>query len=168
MSRILAASTVIACSLLSATAAKADPIGSYAGGSVGFNRPDSDVPIAAEGVYAFTDNFQIRATVGENLAVVAPTASISTGQWRFAAGAGLKYSERLVEEERIVPNVFDIDGNPAEEEGARRETAIVSDNRTELVGLAAAERAIGDYGVIFANVTFSNEVTGSIGVGLRF
>ncbi len=170
MSRILTASTVIACSLLSATAAKADPIGSYAGGSIGFDRSDSDVPIAADGVYSFSDNFQLRATVGEGLAVVAPTASISRGKWRFAAGAGFEYSEEKFREKQFVPVDVDDNGDPAEGTEFREEEVGEEKTRndTRLIGLAVAERAIGEYGVVFANVTFSNEVQGSIGVGLRF
>ena len=159
---------------------KADPIGSYAGGSIGFNRSESDIPIAADGVYSFSDNFQLRATAGEGIAVVAPTASISRGEWRFAAGAGLEYLRRDVE----VGTGFDVDGNPIQEQSSiptnedgtpgeapqqkREETVTETRNETRLVGIAVAERAIGDYGVVFANVTFSNQVRGSIGVGLRF
>jgi len=162
MSRILTASTVIACSLLSATAAKADQIGSYAGGSIGFDRSDSDSSqIAADGVFSISENFQARATVGDGFISVAPTYSRSVGQWRFAAGPALQVVRTEIETETV--NFINDDG---EEDSFDRTTG--GDNETRLAGIALAERAIGEYGDVFAGVSFSNELSGSIGVGLRF
>ena len=151
---------------LSAPALAQDPIGSYAGASVQFDDLATDVPVAVEGSYSISDNFQLRGTLGDGLAAAALTASVSTGQWRFAAGPGIRYSERT---DTIEFQTFTLDpATGGSVPSGDPEFVDVEDNSTDLVGVAVVERALGEYGVVFGSVSFSDNVSGAIGAGLRF
>ena len=158
----------LSCFCFNAQSANAeDPVGSYGGASYGINRSD-DLEIGAEGVYSFTDNFQLRATLGDGLFVIAPTFSTSTGEWRFAAGPGLKYSEQL--ETVTIPTLdrFDDEGNLRAEPIEGERDIEVEDNGVDLIGVLTAERAFGDYFVVFGTLNVGEEFSGAIGGGVRF
>ena len=160
---ILSALTLLA---FPASAIAQDPIGSYAGASIQFDDLATDVPVAVEGSYSFADNFQLRATLGDGLAAAAVTASMTTGQWRFAAGPGLRYTERENTTEFVTPIALDPTTN--ENTGGERVSVTTEDNSTDFVGVAVVERALGEYGVVFGSVSFSDNVSGAIGAGVRF
>ena len=164
--RLAIAFPLITVLFTSTSAIAQDPIGSYAGASVQFEDIDSDVPVAVEGSYSITDNVQIRASLGDGLAAAAVTASVSTGQWRFAAGPGLRYTEKIdtIEFQEFSVNPLTGDSTPIGEP----KPIEIEDNGTDVVGLLVAERALGEYGVIFGSVSFSESTSGSIGAGLRF
>lgn len=163
-------------------AAKAeDPIGSYGGASVGINRADSEyTDISADGVFAITDNIQGRASIGQGVIILAPTYSVSAGKWRFAAGPGLQVARESNQVKNVIGStqidavdedgmvIVDERGQPRKTEEFQMEEVTVEETKTRLVGLVAAERAIGDYLVVNTTVTFSEDVSGSVGVGFRF
>ncbi|MFK8183924.1 MAG: hypothetical protein AB8B99_11165 [Phormidesmis sp.] len=143
-----------------------DPVGSYGGVSYGIDRSDN-LEIGAEGVYSFTDNLQIRATLGDGLFVLAPTVSVSAGQWRFAAGPGLKYSESS---STVAVEVQDSAGNTVlNENGAPQTNNItVQDNDFDLIGVVNVERAFGEFFVVFGSVNLGEDTSGAIGGGVKF
>ena len=142
-----------------------DAVGNYGGVSLQFSDTDADFPVAAEGAFSITDNLQIRATLGDSLAAAALTASVNMGQWRFAAGPGLRYSERT---ETIEFRELVVDPDTGEVTEGETQSFDVEDNGTDFVGLLTAERAIGEYFVVFGSVSFSRNTSGAVGAGLRF
>ncbi|MFK8184007.1 MAG: hypothetical protein AB8B99_11580 [Phormidesmis sp.] len=132
----------------------------WAGASIQFNATDTDVPIAVDAAYPVTDSIQLRASIGDALVIVAPTVSTQTGQWRFSAGPALKYSQKETTTTFVAPST---------DSGAGvQQTVVTTDENFDIAGLVVVERAFGDYGMLFGTVSFSGDVSGSIGAGLRF
>lgn len=132
----------------------------WAGASIQFNATDTDVPIAVDAAYPVTNNIQLRASIGDALVIVAPTVSTQTGQWRFSAGPALKYSQKETTTTFVSPT--GAGGAPV------TESVTTTDENFDIAGLVVVERAFGDYGVLFGTVSFSGDVSGSVGAGLRF
>ena len=145
-------------------AAQTDTVGSYAGVSIGIDRtlPDN-LSLGVDAAYAFTENFQLRGTLGDGVGIVAPTVSFSKGDFRVAAGPGLRWADK----KNVVP-VFTEEGELATNSEGFPQTEIEVESQFGVIGLLAAEAAVNDYMVVYANAIISDDVSGAIGVGIRF
>lgn len=141
---------LVAIALSSATPALADAPGSYVGVSTGFNRDGwSDRNIAVDGVWSITDNIELRGSLAEDSAAIAPTVSISTGDFRFATGIGVEWQEK----------------DYARDDGEWMDRA----DSLGVMGLLAAEVTVFERGVVYSNLMMGDRaVSGSLGVGYQF
>ena len=79
------------------------------------------------------------------------------------AGPGLRWVERST----VVP-VFNENGELAFNGEGFPQTEPSSETDFNLIGLLAAEAALNDYMVVYANAIISDDISGSVGVGIRF